>query len=103
MARALRIEYPGAFYHVINRGNAGDDILKSLRDREKFLEYLQSSVERYGLKIHTYCLMTNHYHMLVETLEANLSRADPAKGCQKKYGTRCGDLSCRGAERRKRC
>ena len=60
MARALRIEYPGAFYHVINRGNAGDDIFKSLRDREKFLEYLQSSVERYGLKIHTYCLMTNH-------------------------------------------
>jgi len=58
MARALRVEYPGAFYHVINRGNAGDDIFKSLRDREKFLEYLQSSVERYGLKIHTYCLMT---------------------------------------------
>ena len=75
MARALRVEYPGAFYHVINRGNAGDDIFKSLRDREKFLEYLQSSVERYGLKIHTYCLMSNHYHLLVETPEANLSRA----------------------------
>ena len=75
MARSLRVEYPGAFYHVINRGNAGDDIFKSLRDREKFLEYLQSSVERYGLKIHTYCLMTNHYHLLVETPEANLSQA----------------------------
>ena len=60
MARALRIEYPGAFYHVINRGNVGDDIFKSLRDREKFLEYLQTADEHYGLKIHTYCLMTNH-------------------------------------------
>ena len=75
MARALRVEYPGAFYHVINRGNAGDDIFKSLRDREKFLEYLQTAVEHYGLKIHTYCLMTNHYHLLVETPEANLGRA----------------------------
>jgi REP element-mobilizing transposase RayT len=75
MARALRVEYPGAFYHVINRGNAGDDIFKSLRDREKFLEYLQTAVDHYGLKIHTYCLMTNHYHLLVETPEANLSRA----------------------------
>ena len=39
MARPLRVEYPGAFYHVINRGNAGEDVFKSLRDREKFLEY----------------------------------------------------------------
>ena len=75
MARALRVEYPGAFYHVIHRGNAGEDIFKSIRDREKFLEYLQAAVERYGIKIHTYCLMTNHYHLLVETPEANLSRA----------------------------
>lgn len=75
MARPLRVEYPGAFYHVINRGNAGEDIFKSIRDREKFLEYLQAAVERYGLRIHTYCLMTNHYHLLVETPEANLSRA----------------------------
>ena len=75
MASALCAEYPGAFYHVINRGNAGDDIFKSLRDREIFLEYLKSAVKRYRIKIHTYCLMTNHYHLLVETPEANLSRA----------------------------
>jgi hypothetical protein len=45
MARLLRIEYPGAFYHVISRGNAGDPIYKTRRDREKFLEYLVSAVE----------------------------------------------------------
>ena len=75
MARPLRIEYPGAFYHVMHRGNAQADIFLSERDREKFLEYLSHSVERYGLKIHTYCLMTNHYHLLVETPESNLSQA----------------------------
>jgi len=75
MARPLRVEYPGAFYHVINRGNAGEDIFKSLRDRDKFLEYLEAASSRFSLRIHTYCLMTNHYHLLVETPEANLSRA----------------------------
>lgn len=74
MARPLRVEYPGAFYHVINRGNAGEDIFKSLRDREKFLEYLETATSRFFIRIHTYCLMTNHYHVLVETPEANLSR-----------------------------
>jgi len=75
MARPLRVEYPGAFYHVINRGNAGEDVFKSLRDREKFLEYLETACSRFSIRIHTYCLMTNHYHLLVETPEANLSRA----------------------------
>lgn len=75
MARPLRIEYPGAFYHVMHRGNAQSDIFLSDRDREKFLEYLSNSVERYELKIHTYCLMTNHYHLLIETPQPNLSKA----------------------------
>ena len=75
MARALRIEYPGAFYHVMHRGNAGTDIFKSKRDRVRFLEYLSKAVERYELRIHTYCLMTNHYHLLIETPQANLSQA----------------------------
>jgi len=69
MARPLRIEYPNAFYHVINRGNAGD------RDKEKFLEYLEIAAERYLIKVHTYCLMTNHYHLVIETPQPNLSRA----------------------------
>ncbi|MCF6155784.1 MAG: hypothetical protein E3K36_11155 [Candidatus Brocadia sp.] len=75
MARPLRIEYPGAFYHVISRGNAEEILFTDGRDRDKFLEYLVKCVERFTTKIHTYCLMSNHYHVLVETPQANLSRA----------------------------
>lgn len=75
MTRPLRIEYPGAYYHVMNRGNAGETIFKSKRDKEKFLEYLEKAVERFSLIVHTYCLMDNHYHLLIETPEPNLSVA----------------------------
>ena len=75
MARPLRIEFEGAFYHVINRGNAGADLFISRSDRERFFANLEKAVERYRIKIHTYCLMTNHYHLLIETPQANLSRA----------------------------
>lgn len=74
MARPLRIEFPGGFYHVTSRGNERKDVFKSCKDREKFLSYLQSSVERYGAVIHAYCLMTNHYHLLLETPRGNLSQ-----------------------------
>ena len=74
MARPLRIEYPGAFYHVTSRGNEQKDIFKSDIDREKFLSYLVSASERYGAEIHAYCLMTNHYHMMLETPLGNLSQ-----------------------------
>nr|WP_321532128.1 transposase [uncultured Desulfuromonas sp.] len=66
MARPLRIEYAGAFYHVTSRGNERKAIFKSQKDREKFLSYLESAVTRYGAVIHTWCLMDNHYHLLVE-------------------------------------
>jgi REP element-mobilizing transposase RayT len=75
MARPLRVEYPGAIYHVINRGNAGESIFKLNSDRQKFLEYLQKAVERFLLKIHAFCLMDNHFHILLETQQPNLSRA----------------------------
>jgi REP element-mobilizing transposase RayT len=75
MTRPLRVEYPGAFYHVINRGNAGEDLFPANRDRVKFLEYLERTAETYSVIIHTYCLMTNHYHLLLETPQANLSTA----------------------------
>lgn len=74
MARPLRIEYPGAFYHVTARGNEQKDIFKSQRDREKFLSYLEAAVQRYGAIIHAYCLMNNHYHLMVETPQGNLSQ-----------------------------
>ena len=74
MARPLRIEYPGAFYHVTSRGNEQKDVFKSQKDREKFLDYLASATERYGAVLHAYCLMGNHYHLLLETPEGNLSQ-----------------------------
>ena len=74
MARSLRIQYPGAFYHVTSRGNEQKNVFKSKTDREKFLSYLESATERYDARIHAYCLMTNHYHLLLETPEANLSQ-----------------------------
>ncbi len=74
MARPLRIQYPGAFYHVTARGNEQKDIFKSRRDREKFLSYLSSASSRYGAVVHCYCLMSNHYHLLLETPEGNLSQ-----------------------------
>lgn len=74
MARPLRIAYPGAFYHVTSRGNEQKDVFKSRKDREKFLEYLESATQRYGAVIHAYCLMSNHYHLLLETPAGNLSQ-----------------------------
>jgi putative transposase len=74
VARPLRIEYPGAFYHVTSRGNEKKDIFKSRRDREKFLSYLESATERYGAVIHAYCLMSNHYHLILETPLGNLAQ-----------------------------
>ncbi len=72
MARPVRIIYPGAYYHVTSRGNERRDVFKSKRDREKFLSYLESATERYNAKIHVYCLMSNHYHLLLETPDGNL-------------------------------
>lgn len=61
-----------AFYHVTARGNERKAIFKSKRDREKFLEYLESANERYHAVIHAYCLMGNHYHLLLQTPVGNL-------------------------------
>jgi REP element-mobilizing transposase RayT len=73
MARPLRIEYAGAFYHITSRGNERRDIFKSDSERMRFLSYLESAVERYKAVIHAYCLMNNHYHLLLETPMGNLS------------------------------
>jgi len=73
MARPLRLEYPGAIYHVTNRGNAQEAIFRSDKDRKLFLIVLGEAVSRYGWLCHAYCLMDNHYHLLLETPEPNLS------------------------------
>ena len=74
MARPLRITFPGAFYHVTSRGNERKAVFKSKRDREKYLEYLESATTRYDAVIHAFCLMDNHYHLLLETPSGNLPR-----------------------------
>lgn len=75
MARPLRVEYPGSLYHVIARGNAKQDIFLNARDRVSFLNWLEEMVKMHNLICHAYCLMDNHYHLLLETIEANLSKA----------------------------
>ncbi len=75
MARPLRIEYPGALYHVTARGNARQDIFFDHEDRYRFLKVLGLVVARFHLRLHAYCLMNNHFHLVVDTPEANLSKA----------------------------
>ncbi|TAN41957.1 MAG: addiction module toxin RelE [Nitrospirae bacterium] len=74
MARPLRIEIPGAVYHVTSRGNARETIFPDENDCSDFLDTLCSIVKRYSWILHAYCLMGNHYHLLVETTEGNLSK-----------------------------
>jgi putative transposase len=74
MARPLRIEYPGALYHVTSRGNARGRIFRNDKDREYFLDLLGFIIERFHWLCHAWCLMDNHYHLILETPEGNLSR-----------------------------
>jgi REP element-mobilizing transposase RayT len=73
MARPLRINYPGAFYHVTCRGNDRKNIFADDRDRSMFLDKLKTSVGIYEIRVHAYVLMSNHFHMIVETPKGNLS------------------------------
>jgi putative transposase len=74
MARALRIESEGAFYHITSRGNDRKKIFFSKTDYDKFKTYLEDGIKKFGYRIHSYALMTNHYHLLLETQKANLSK-----------------------------
>ena len=75
MARPLRMQYAGAWYHVTSRGQERQAIFRDDQDRAHFFELLEVIAERYQVRIHAYVLMTNHYHLSMETPEANLSRA----------------------------
>ena len=75
MARPLRIEYPGGWYHVTARGNERRAIFRDDRDRAHFLALLENMVGRFALLLHGYVLMDNHYHVIVELRQAHLSRA----------------------------
>jgi REP element-mobilizing transposase RayT len=74
MARPLRIEYPGAWYHITSRGSEQGEIFRDDKDRIRFLEALKESSESYKVGVHCYVLMSNHFHFLLRTREANLSR-----------------------------
>jgi REP-associated tyrosine transposase len=74
MARPLRIELAGAIYHITARGNAQSDIYLNDKDRYRFLELLGETCHRFNWLCHAYCLMTNHYHLVIETGDANLSK-----------------------------
>ena len=75
MGRAWRIEYEGALYHLMSRGNDGQDIYLNDDDRKLFLETISEMSERFEVDIFTYVLMSNHYHLLVRTNRANLKKA----------------------------
>ena len=72
MARGVRIEYPGAFYHVMARGNRRENIFRSDEDRRLFLNTLGAACAMTGWRLHAWVLMSNHYNLFVETPEANL-------------------------------
>ena len=70
MARPLRIEYEGAVYHITSRGIAGEDeIFRNEEDRKNMLETIKKVRDRYNWLCHAYCLMDNHYHLIIETPE----------------------------------
>jgi REP-associated tyrosine transposase len=75
MARPLRLQWEGAWYHVTSRGNERRLIFRDDEDRSELLGRVSEMTERYRLRVHAYTLMDNHWHGLLETLEANLSRA----------------------------
>lgn len=75
MTRPPRIEFPGALYHVISRGNEKQEIYFDDRDRRVFLNNLEQCIGVHNLICHAYCLMNNHYHLLLETPDGNLSKA----------------------------
>jgi len=74
MARKVRVEFPGAIYHVMMRGNERARIFRGTKDYSLFLEALDQGRERFGVDIHAYCLMPNHVHLAIKTPQGNLSR-----------------------------
>ena len=74
MARPLRIAFEGALYHVTSRGDCRENIYETDNGRNKYLSILCDVCNRFNWEVHAYCLMSNHYHLLIETHEANLSK-----------------------------
>jgi len=75
MSRPLRIEYPDAWYHVMNRGGRYEAIFEDKNDYSAFIELLQEAIDIFHIKVAAFCLMQNHYHLLIQTPEGNISRS----------------------------
>lgn len=73
MSRSLRIEFAGALYHLTSRGDSRKDIYLDDADRRDCLSVLAGVCNRFNWAVHAYCLMSNHYHLLIETPDGNLS------------------------------
>jgi REP element-mobilizing transposase RayT len=73
MARKLRVQYPGAIYHVMNRGDHSEIVFGDRRDLELFLATLAEACARTDWQVHSFCLMSNHFHIVLETPRANLA------------------------------
>ena len=71
MPRKLRVQYPGAIYHLLNRGDRREQIFADDHDRHRFLKTLAEACEKTGWQVHAYCLMSNHFHLVVETPQPN--------------------------------
>ena len=74
MSRPLRIQYPGAWYHVMNRGRRAEAIFLGKKDYFSFIELLKEAVDLWNVRVSAYCLLSTHYHLLIQTPDANLSR-----------------------------
>jgi REP element-mobilizing transposase RayT len=74
MSRPLRIEFPDALYHVTSRGDRREDIFEDDRDRQTFLETLEQVITQFNWTCYAWCLMDNHYHLLIQTPDGNLSK-----------------------------
>src|SRR5438270_8024873 len=72
MARKVRVQYPGAVYHVMSRGNRRERIVRTDADRQLFLITLGEACQKAGFQVHAFCLMGNHFHLVLETPQANL-------------------------------
>jgi REP element-mobilizing transposase RayT len=74
MSRPLRIDYPNAWHHVMNRARRGQDLFVEKTDYQQFIDLLQETTDLFNVKVAAYCLMPTHYHLLLQTPDANLSR-----------------------------
>ena len=90
MARKLRLQYPGAIYHIMSRGDRREPIFVDVVDRQSFVATLSEACAKTGWQVHAYCLMGNHFHLVVETLRANL--CDGMKWLPPSLGATAGRL-----------